>query len=53
MKEAASKTKMVAKNRLTINASIQHLHWFETTFRNSTNQRGLEPREVKNRLAAL
>jgi hypothetical protein len=42
---------MVAKNRLTINASIQHLHWFETTFRNSTNELGVILREVKNRLA--
>jgi hypothetical protein len=42
---------MVAKNRLTIKASIQHLRWFETTFRNSTNELGGILREVKNRLA--
>jgi hypothetical protein len=52
MKEAASKTKIVAKNRLTIKASIQRLHWFETTFRNSTNELGVILQKVKNRLAA-
>jgi hypothetical protein len=30
MKDAASKTKMVAKNLLTMNASMQHLRWLDS-----------------------